>query len=57
MILLLALTGCVGNGFIAESQNVGGTQTANTDGDELVENTSEIRWAAVPAVFVNDTYF
>ena len=57
LILLFALTGCAGNGAMSDSQVGGGTNTANTDGEELDENTSETRWAAVPAVFVNDTYF
>jgi len=57
LILLLALTGCVGNGSMEESQYSGGARTANINGDDLDENTSSIRCAAVPAVFVNDTYF
>jgi hypothetical protein len=56
LILLLTLAGCAGNGAIAGSQYVG-YNTSNIDGEELDENTSEVRWAAVPAVFVNDTYF
>ena len=39
---------------MADSQVGGGT---NTDGECMDVNTSEVRWAAVPAVFVNDTYF
>jgi hypothetical protein len=54
LILLLTLTGCAGNGAIAGSQYNG---YGTSDIEELDENTSEVRWAAVPAVFVNDTYF
>ena len=56
LILLLAVTGCAGNDAMAGSQFGVGSNTANIDGEEL-DNTSEVRWAAVPAVFVNDTYF
>ena len=56
-VLVTTLTGCTGNGAMADSQVGGGSNTANTSGDEPDENTSEVRWAAVPAVFVNDTYF
>jgi hypothetical protein len=47
LILLLTLTGCAGS--------VG--DGTNTDGEGMDVNTSEERWAAIPAVFVNDTYF
>ena len=55
-ILLLVLTGCAGNKAIAELQYGGAPNAANIGRDELDE-ASEMRWAAVPAVFVNDTYF
>jgi len=60
LALLLALTGCRGNRAVPElqnKQNDGGAHSANIDVEEMGESTSEMRWAAVPAVFVNDTYF
>jgi hypothetical protein len=58
LFLLLTLAGCAGDGAIAGLQYDGhNNNTSKIDGEELDENTSEVRWAAVPAVFVNDTYF
>jgi len=48
MILLSVLTSCAGSGTVADSQYYGGA---------YAESTPEMRWAAVPAVFVNDTWF
>ena len=57
LTLLLAITGCAGDGAMGESQYDGDTHISNLDRDESGENTSEVRWAAVPAIFVSDTYF
>lgn len=58
LILLLALTGCsTGNNIKVDSQYGEGADQSNMEAEEVEENTSEIRWAAVPAVYVNDTYF
>ena len=56
----MTLTGCKGNDAEIESQNGGNTYTSDITADEPDEDTSpspEMRTAAVPAVFVNDTYF
>jgi len=56
-ILLFTLAGCITNGEMAESNVAGSANTGNIDGEDLEDNAAEVRWAAVPAVYVNDTYF
>jgi len=60
LILLLTITGCRGNDANAEPQDGDGSHTANIAINELeadAESSRQMGSAAVPAVFVNDTYF
>jgi len=60
LILLFAVTGCAGEDVIAGSQLGRENNAANISEERKAESAtppSDTTWLAVPAVFVNDTYF
>ena len=60
LILLATITGCRGNDAEIKSQDVESTYTSDIvsdEPDESITPSPEMHDAAVPAVFVNDTYF
>ena len=60
LVLLMPLTGCKGNDTEIKSQDGDSTFRSEIVADALDENTTpspEMHSSAVPAVFVNDTYF
>ena len=50
LILVLSLTGCAGNGAMAEPQYGGNTNTANIGGENLYENNSHLTGAFAESV-------